>query len=202
MAKYKDKHSMGKSEICPHKKKESGRQRHARRLETALLFEAKLRAWCLERGLPLQVKNGGHHWIIRGDINVEWWPSSAKAVTGWAFSRFRNGIHCHDYEQLKRIIEREIQKGLDMNKRTRHEWNIETVDSNGDVTNSEQMDHLDWRRMPLSEDQRLVLVKIVTKGQNAKFARAVVTNGKLPEKWEDGGEVPKMYRNELAKGME
>ena len=88
----------------------------SRRKSIAHQFETELDAWCQARGLVLKVNNEGHHWIVRLfdgesiDVNVEWWPSTAKAVTGTSPGRFRNGIHCHDVEQLKVIIERELGK--------------------------------------------------------------------------------------------
>lgn len=116
MAKYRDRTSMGKSDLCPPKKHEHWRERHSRRKRVAHQNEMALDKWCQERGLVLQVNNDGHHWLVRLfsgeeiDINVEWWPSTAKAVTGMSKSRFKNGIHCHDIEQLKAIVLRELEK--------------------------------------------------------------------------------------------
>jgi hypothetical protein len=69
-------------------------------------FAGSRRAWCEARGLTVQILNDGHHWkISRPGLSAEWWPSSAKLV----FNRiYKAGIHCHDWQQVARQIERKL----------------------------------------------------------------------------------------------
>jgi hypothetical protein len=82
--------------------------RHARRLNVNLQQEVHVRRWCEKRGLTLRITNGGHHWqITDGRFLAEWWPSSAKLVTGKCW---QDGIHCHDYKQVLKVIEDLLEK--------------------------------------------------------------------------------------------
>jgi len=92
-----------RSRIVPYQRGEDFRTRHARRLNANLVQEANVRRWCEQRGLTLRITNEGHHWqITDGYFLAEWWPSSAKLVIG---KKWHNGIHCHDYKQMLKVIE-------------------------------------------------------------------------------------------------
>jgi hypothetical protein len=66
-------------------------------------FRTGAEQWCLERGLSLSISNEGHHWKLQGTtLLAEWWPSSAKLVFDKQYER---GIHCHDIEQLTRLVD-------------------------------------------------------------------------------------------------
>lgn len=76
---------------------EDHKARHARRLEFNLQAQDKVKEWCKENNVTLQIKNNGHHWIfVREKGLVEWWPSSAKMVVG---KKWNHGIHVVDYTQ-------------------------------------------------------------------------------------------------------
>src|SRR6266699_4348721 len=98
-----DRARVGRSHIVPYQRGEDFRTRHARRLSVNLENEANVRRWCEQRGLTLRITNEGHHWqITDGYFLAEWWPSSAKLVIG---KRWHDGIHCHDYKQVLKLIE-------------------------------------------------------------------------------------------------
>ena len=98
-----DRASAGRSRIVPYRRDEDFRTRHVRRLNANLEQEAEVRHWCEQNGLKLRITNEGHHWqIFNGGFLAEWWPSSAKLVIG---KLWRNGIHCHDYNQVLKVIE-------------------------------------------------------------------------------------------------
>ena len=103
MAKYRDKEDLGKSSICPYRKGESSRSRHARRLRTNVKMDLELMDWATSRGFAVSISNNNHHWKLytKGKI-AEWWPSSAKLVFD---KEWKKGIHCHDIEKLKSAME-------------------------------------------------------------------------------------------------
>lgn len=71
--------------------------RHDRRLETNLSAEDAVAQWCREHKVRFWIKNEGHHWIFKRDLEmVEWWPSSAKFVKNKQWDR---GVHVYDYKQ-------------------------------------------------------------------------------------------------------
>lgn len=82
---------------------EGWRERHSRRLSFNLeKFQGEAEGWAKNRGISLKITNGGHHWHFqRSGKIVEWWPSSAKCVVQ---KKWRNGIHVHDWGQLKPIL--------------------------------------------------------------------------------------------------
>lgn len=102
--RYKDRSFIGKSELVPYQVGESASERHARRLTVNLHWRHDLRQWAEVSGFVVTIKNNGHHWIlIKPTIRIEWWPSSAKLVFNQQWDR---GVHCHDWTQLKRAIEK------------------------------------------------------------------------------------------------
>lgn len=104
-----DRHSAGRSPICPYIEGEEAGHRHYRRKLTNLDAENAVMEWCEARGIHLAIRNEGHHWEFRlpnGRI-VEWWPSSAKLVID---KHWDEGIHVHDHEQARTIVEREAAK--------------------------------------------------------------------------------------------
>jgi len=105
--KIRDIHKAGRSRLVPWKPGEPPIQRHRRRLQTNCEHFGEMLAWCHQRGLTLIMRNKGQHWQIYKDgIMVEWWPSSAKLVFN---KHWYNGIHCHDYKQVQREIERRMR---------------------------------------------------------------------------------------------
>jgi len=59
-------------------------------------------------GFTLRILNGGHHWeLTRPGLTVEWWPSSAKCVIN---KNWPGGVHVHDHEQLKLLVETTIRR--------------------------------------------------------------------------------------------
>lgn len=102
MAKYSDVKSLGPSKLAPFVPGEHPRDRHDRRLSTAVSMLNNLMSWCEKVGLNVKVTNQGHHWrFTNQEWLIEWWPSSAKLVVNRKYSR---GIHCHDVHQVKRVI--------------------------------------------------------------------------------------------------
>ena len=84
-------------------------ERHSRRLAVNLSNQAKLRRWCEENDLTLQITNQGHHWqVMQNGFVAEWWPSSAKLVIN---KQWHAGIHCHDYEQAFQVIRNVFRNG-------------------------------------------------------------------------------------------
>lgn len=96
--KFKDIKSLGKSSIAPFDPDEDWRDRHARRKNVNLSYADELKQWCRLYAWKFEIKNDGHHWIFqKGNILVEWWPSSAKLVKNKEWTK---GIHCHDYTKV------------------------------------------------------------------------------------------------------
>ena len=96
--KYRDRRTLGRSELVPFLPDESASERHSRRLHANLEARTDVASALTNAGFDLVVKNDGQHWIIRkGEIVWEWWPSSAKLVRN---KNWRAGVHCHDYKQL------------------------------------------------------------------------------------------------------
>lgn len=106
--KYPDKFTVGRSNIAPFIAGEDSSQRHARRLQTAEEMDAVLMSWLTQHGFTLELKNNGHHWIMKrpdqGDY-IEWWPSSAKLIFD---KHWRDGHHCHDVYQVIAIIGKKL----------------------------------------------------------------------------------------------
>jgi hypothetical protein len=97
-----DRRRVGRSALVPFVPGEDPMMRHARRLKANLEAEPTVRAWAAEMGWVLKVHNSGQHWIFKKSKRfVEWWPSSAKLVVDKSWDE---GIHCHDYLQVKKII--------------------------------------------------------------------------------------------------
>lgn len=109
MAKFRDKLSIGTSEICPKIDGEHPKVRHIRRKHFNLQFTNEVRAFCAIHNLRFSVKNFGYHWMVsqkgKNGKLVEWWPSTAKVVIN---KRFSQGIHVHDYRQFIEIIKKEL----------------------------------------------------------------------------------------------
>lgn len=101
-ARYKDVKQVGQSALVPFQPNESWQDRHARRKEENLRHESEFKQWCRENQWILKVANEVHHWMLkRKQQYIQWWPSSAKVVIN---EKWDQGIHCHDYEQLKQIL--------------------------------------------------------------------------------------------------
>jgi hypothetical protein len=108
--RYVDVLSVGNSDIIPFDPNEDHRIRHARRHEEAEKSQAAMSAWCTTRKIHLEIKNFGNHWIFTaGDWVCEWWPSSAKFVVN---KKWRKGIHVHDYEQVKSVLQGMISRDV------------------------------------------------------------------------------------------
>jgi hypothetical protein len=82
--------------------------RHGKRLDAALADLSDCIAWGKAKGITIDVKNDGHHWQFRRDekLVAQWWPSSAKFIYR---SDFKNGIHAHGWDQVARLIGREME---------------------------------------------------------------------------------------------
>ena len=103
-----DRRSVGRSAVVPFQGGEGWKSRHGRRLTTNLDYESDVRDWCDQHGVELSITNGGHHWTFtRGNLRVEWWPSSAKLVMD---KQWRRGVHVHDWTQVAKIIQQEIER--------------------------------------------------------------------------------------------
>jgi hypothetical protein len=102
--RYDDTSSLGKSNLVPYRKGEEPKPRHDRRLATNLNWKNELTRWAWVNGFRAEIKNEGHHWILKNSpIRVEWWPSSAKLVINQEWDK---GIHCHDYKKLINFLEK------------------------------------------------------------------------------------------------
>lgn len=99
-----DKYIIGRSSLVPYVESESWQDRHKRRKEVALQNKDKVQVWCNKHRWRLNIKNNGHHWILYTHENkmIEWFPSSGKLAIG---KKWKEGIHCHDYQQLLKILE-------------------------------------------------------------------------------------------------
>jgi hypothetical protein len=103
-----DRVKAGQSRVIPYRQGEGFRARHARRLNANLEQEVNVRRWCEKRGWTLRITNEGHHWqLTDGRFLAEWWPSSAKLVIDKCW---HDGIHCHDYKQVLKVIEDFLEK--------------------------------------------------------------------------------------------
>jgi len=95
--RFGDRHKASGKPVFQPRASEGPKDRHARRLEFNLQAQDKVKVWCEDHGVALQIKNVGHHWIFtREKAKVEWWPSSAKMVIN---QKWNNGIHVIDYTQ-------------------------------------------------------------------------------------------------------
>jgi len=99
-----DKYRIGRSSLVPYVESESWQARHHRRMQVALDNKDKVDLWCQQHKWRLNIRNNGHHWIFYTYQSkmIEWWPSSGKLAIG---KRWKEGIHCHDYEQLLKVLE-------------------------------------------------------------------------------------------------
>ena len=99
MAKYRDRSKCKvEAEICKYKPGEQATDRHERRLLTNKSHADKLRNYCKSNGFSCEIKNEGHHWQIkRGNVTLDWWPSTAKLVIN---RQYNKGIHVHDISQV------------------------------------------------------------------------------------------------------
>jgi len=72
---------LGRSDLVPYRKNEYPKHRHYRRLKTNLNWKNDLLQWARANSFQVDIKNEGHHWIlVKSEVRVEWWPSSAKLV--------------------------------------------------------------------------------------------------------------------------
>jgi hypothetical protein len=97
---YRDITTMGHSKLAPFAYTHS--QRSDIRMRAAVRDGRLLRQWVESVGGTLDIKNDGHHWIVKLDARCfEWWPSSAKLVIDKMWQR---GIHAHDIEQVMKVV--------------------------------------------------------------------------------------------------
>lgn len=99
-----DKYKVGRSSLVPYVESESWQERHKRRKQVALENKDKVEQWCRKHKWWLRINNDGHHWIFvtHEKKMIEWFPSSGKLAIG---KKWKEGIHCHDYEQLLKVLE-------------------------------------------------------------------------------------------------
>jgi hypothetical protein len=73
-------------------------------METAFQNKDKLQEWCNKHRWKMRIANDGYHWIFYTNENkiIEWFPSTGKLAIG---KKWKEGIHCHDYEQLLKVFE-------------------------------------------------------------------------------------------------
>lgn len=106
--RFSDKQKVGPSNIVPFIPGEDPGVRHERRKKVALNTEESFKSWCQNNRIDLKVSNEGHHWRFLFNTKlIEWWPATAKLVIQ---RKYRNGIHVHDCEQVKRILKTEFLK--------------------------------------------------------------------------------------------
>lgn len=90
----------------PYDPHEETEKRHARRAQAAHNHLPILKQYCEVQGWRIRVLNDGNLIeIMAGPHRYEWWPGTAKVIVN---KKYERGIHCHDYQQLIRIIERKI----------------------------------------------------------------------------------------------
>lgn len=89
-----------------------------------------------------------------------------------------------------------------MSKSISYEWDIETIDINGDIVDHEHFDKIPNRPL-ISDEERLVLVR-----DNHRKGRswAYVENGVLPDQFKDAFDhpvcrIPSRYRTEFQKSI-
>ena len=107
MAKYQDTNGMGKSALIPKVQGEPSKERHQRRKNCNLDHIFEVANFCRKNGIVLHVTNDGHHWqAIKEDKQLDWWPSSAKAVykKNWGA-----GIHVHDWKQFIALLRKKFK---------------------------------------------------------------------------------------------
>lgn len=101
--RFADVLNAGFSSHVPYISNESWQDRHKRRKLFALQHIKELGDWCTKHKWEMEVKNEGHHWMFKCETRiVEWWPSSGKVVIE---KKWNKGIHCHDHEQLVKILD-------------------------------------------------------------------------------------------------
>lgn len=65
--------------------------------------------WAHHRGIAVEVKNDGHHWLFRrGDRVCEWWPSSGRFV---AQRRYKKPRKIYDVDQAKEALGKALLSG-------------------------------------------------------------------------------------------
>jgi hypothetical protein len=64
----KDKFKVGPSKVAPLKQGEGYRKRHLRRKAVAMSLKPVLEGWAKQHKYDLEIKNDGHHWILKGPI--------------------------------------------------------------------------------------------------------------------------------------
>ena len=106
--RFKDRLSLGRSQLVPCLHGETASARHFRRKWEAVRFQNWLAKELEPLGLTVEVKNQGHHWIVtKPGFRAEWWPSSAKLVFNKAYTQ---GIHCHDRMQFVAAVRAKMTK--------------------------------------------------------------------------------------------
>ena len=106
---FRDRRSAGRPQVVPYVPGEDSGDRHDRRLRANLEMESDAAIAAHAIGLKLRIANAGNHWMFTKDGFVaDWWPSSAKLVVNKRWSR---GVHCHDWQQALREIEKQMPKG-------------------------------------------------------------------------------------------
>jgi hypothetical protein len=77
--------------------------RHGERLDAAIADKLVVEEWCRQNGCTLEIRNDGHHWMVRGAVWADWWPSSAKLVIE---RRWRRWCHTHTVQQAVQELSR------------------------------------------------------------------------------------------------
>jgi hypothetical protein len=88
--------------------------------------------------------------------------------------------------------------------KTSYEWDLETVDKNGDIQDHHHSGTcFDLVKYPMEENQRLVLVRDRYSDDEGLQDRqwAYVENNKLPVEFDGGFKVPQRFHKELAKNL-
>ena len=80
-----------------------------------------------------------------------------------------------------------------------YEWVIETLDSNGDIID---VDHSETFPTNIPENADVALTRIIGNVRDGIKHRqyAYLADGKLPETFENGVQVPKRFHVEVARG--
>ena len=103
MGKYQDRRKSRFETDIGYIKGESPQARHDRRQNHNITNVEKIRNYCKANGFKFQVSNENMHWQIkRGNLQVDWWPRTAKMVVN---QKWKQGIHVHDIKQLKSYLD-------------------------------------------------------------------------------------------------
>lgn len=91
-----------------------------KRLGEALRNRESLQDYCEDMNMRLSVHNGGHHWIVvgcAGELRIDWWPSTARAVRGNSADRFEKQKQICTVLQMIELIQQELEEIFMSSKR-------------------------------------------------------------------------------------